>query len=100
LHRLLGATAEEVHQVAREFLPLDRATVLVYRPREAAPVGGGPDALRRILRETVTPAPAPPRAIHLPEDGRVAGAFTEQGVEDGVHFFELPNGVRVVVEPR
>lgn len=101
LDRLLSAGAEAVQRVAAAYLDLELATALVYRPRSAPALGLGMAELReRLARAGATATPVrgeePPGRPTPRGVGRPASA----GVEDGVHFFELPDGSRVAVKPR
>jgi zinc protease len=85
LAQLLSASTEDLRAAAERTLGAELGTVLLYRP-ETAP---GLDTTSASLgRELFRPRPAiSPRA-------------TPDSVEDGVHVYTAPNGVRIVVEPR
>ena len=93
--------ADEVARVARDYLALDRSTVLVYRPESAEPLGWTADVLEELVTDAsaASEAVAGRRATSVPVPSRRASA-TAQGVEDGVHFYELPSGVRAAIQPR
>ncbi len=101
LARLLDAGAEEVRRVAAEYLELELGTALVYRPRSAPALGVGAAELRqrlahagataRPVRMEEPPGTPAPRGVGRPE---------LTGVEDGVHFFDLPDGTHVAIKPR
>lgn len=67
LDRLLAAPAADVQRVAQEYLALDRATVLLYRPDAAKPLGWSADELESMLTGAAASVPAPKR------EGPVAG---------------------------
>lgn len=99
---IAAATPADLARVAREYLALDRSTVLFYRPASSAPLGWGPAELEARLRKadatataTAVPGPRYPAPPAVPSAGPAA-----EGVEDGVHFYTLANGVRVAVKPR
>ncbi|HEX9106913.1 MAG TPA: insulinase family protein, partial [Longimicrobiales bacterium] len=99
--RLLAATAEDVHRVAREYLDLDAATVLVYRPRSAPALGlGAADLRERLVAASATAEPV--RIVEATGEpaARGLGRPLPVGSEDGVAFFELPDGTRLGVKPR
>ncbi|HEX7119240.1 MAG TPA: pitrilysin family protein [Longimicrobiales bacterium] len=110
--RLLGryaqaigeATREELGRVARDYLTLDRSTVLVYRPDSAGALGWDAAELEARATRTALPAPAAgPEARDADAPAVVAqrrGAAVAAGVEDGVHFYEMASGVRLAVKPR
>lgn len=128
--RLLGnyaraiaeATPNDLTRVARDHLSLDRSALLVYRPASAEPLGWSADELAARLAGMPVAGPrgapatgssaVPPdsAASAAAESGvTVSGAAAPaapapapvaDGVEDGVHFYTLANGVRVAVKPR
>lgn len=101
LERLMSAGAEDVRRVARDYLDLDTATVLLYRPRSAAALGLGAGELRQRL-ETAGSKAGPVRSEHAPDEPptRPPGRAAPVAVEDGVHFFVLDDGTHVAIQPR
>ncbi len=95
--------AEAVTRVARDYLALDRSTVLVYRPASAEPLDWTPAGLEALIADAAAAPSAsagrPAASVPLTAPSRHVPA-TALGVEDGVHFYELPNGVRVAIQPR
>lgn len=105
LDRLGAVTVAEVRRAAEEYLALDRTTVLAYRPNTTQTAGWDAAALEEILTNAAgsagaatevevaggqrVEAPVPSPAVALPS-----------GVEDGVHFYEMANGVRLAIKPR
>jgi zinc protease len=105
MDRLLSATPGDVQRVAREYLALDRATVLVYRPQGAEALGWTAEEVEAMLREAAAAGarvavPGWVEEAGVGKGGRLDAAYQEAGYEDGVHFYELSNGVRVAIKPR
>lgn len=115
LEQVLSVTVEDLRRVADRYLSLDRATVLEYRPESAGPSGRDAEWLDAHLREArkarevaeVRPVETGGRVPTTERGGgetRVAAGppsvAKAAGVEDGVHFYELANGVQVAVKPR
>jgi zinc protease len=88
----------DVQQVARQYLTLPRASVFLYHPEDARPLGYSSIELARQLT-TVTTAVAP---IVAPTGGtgRAPNRVVREQVEDGVHFFRTAAGVPIVIKPR
>lgn len=101
LERLMATTVEDLHRVAETYLDLDLATLLVYRPREAPPLGVDAPTLRAVLgqaaatarpvRESEPPELPVPLELAPPRPVRV---------EDEVHLYDLADGTRLAVKPR
>jgi zinc protease len=116
LDRIFALTPSDLHRVANEYLALERATVLVYRPETAEALGWDADRLGEIIRQATRGESTPPREALVPgeageapvpgEAGSVVprhaprAALEPAGTEDGVHFYELPSGVRLAIKPR
>jgi zinc protease len=108
LDRIFAVTTDDLRRVAREYLDLDRATLLVYHPESAEPLGWGVDRLAEVVEAARTgegggAAVVAPRVV--PEATPAVTtpprpALELAGAEDGVHFYELPNGVRLALKPR
>jgi len=101
LDRLLEASAQEVQRVAAEYLAPDQATALVYRPRGAPPLGLDAAELHlRLVEAGRTARPVVGEQAGGPTPLRAALPPRPTGEEDGVHFYELPDGTHVAVKPR
>ncbi|MBI4409039.1 MAG: insulinase family protein, partial [Gemmatimonadetes bacterium] len=127
LDRLMSARAHEVQRVAQDYLALDLATVLVYRPEAAPGLGLSAESLEQALRgarasasalapAAVSPSgrcgdaahqrasPGPPQPPPAPQRDRqersAASAPSARASEDGVFLYDLPNGVRIAIKPR
>ncbi|HEX6938976.1 MAG TPA: pitrilysin family protein [Longimicrobiales bacterium] len=109
--RAIGeATRDDVVRVARDYLALDRSALLVYRPASAEVLGwGAADVEARAAagaaeapgrRDAAAAAAESAEASAAPRPGVARGRASAAGVEDGVYFYDLPNGVRVAVKPR
>ncbi|HEX7051520.1 MAG TPA: pitrilysin family protein [Longimicrobiales bacterium] len=100
LARLFAATPDDLRRVARRYLTPERAALLVYRPESAEPVGAPevPSAkgVPRGRARTEQAQPATRTRSRTPPGGPAVAA----GFEDGVHFYELANGVRIAIKPR
>jgi zinc protease len=98
LERLLSVTADQVHDVARRYLVPDYAGVVVYRPRHAAPVADGPDAMRAVLDASTTDALAvsPPRTPSPLLATPAVAAALEQEIER-VRVYRAPSGLPILV---
>ncbi len=97
LEHMLGATHEQIVDVAQRHLSDDAAGVVVYRPNGSAPVARDTDAMREALTSTA----AGPLAATTPYAARPsAGAPpmpTVDRVEAGVHVFRTSGGVPILV---
>lgn len=112
LDRIRAATVDELRRVAGEYLDLERATVLAYRPDAAPPLGWDAATLLQMLRGAAPagmPAATPPAGgTEAPGAAAPVGgvetalgrAMARRGAENGVHFFELEGGSTIVVMPR
>lgn len=113
LDRLLATTVEDLQRVAAQYLGLEQATVLLYRPASSPALVGTADEIEGMITAASTRKADSAGAVEAHasvsadspvhrEDERLAGAapFHEVRVEDGVHLFELANGVRVGIKPR
>jgi zinc protease len=108
LRRAFAVTPAQLHEVAQRYLDPDALTMLVYRPRGAAPFAADADAARERVfggaaaaadvagvsaQHAAGPAAAPPRA----RPARLAPSR----VEDGVHMYAVDDGgARIIVKPR
>jgi zinc protease len=100
LDRALSVTHDELRDVARRYLQPDRATLLLYRPGTAPAFTTEPDAVYARLFGGA-PAAAPETSVPLAiTSARAAPRLDADRVEDGVHFYVLADGARVVVKPR
>ena len=104
LDRVLAVTADELRRAACQWLAPERANVLVYRPVSAPALGWtAADVAARLAAVEPTSRPAVPPGPDT-QPGRPSAtarpAFTRDGVEDGVHFYHLSNGVRIAIKPR
>lgn len=104
LDRVLAVTGDELRRAACRWLAPERANVLVYRPTTAPALGWRADDLAARLAaarpsgEAAAAPPVPPPAPAAP--AAVRSPLTREGVEDGVHFYRLANGCRIVIKPR
>jgi zinc protease len=99
--RILATSAEEVQRVATEYLSLEQATLLVYRPDAAAPLGWDAAGLAAELAGSA-PAPQPPTPELAPRRTNGRGGARISGVreEDDTRFYTLESGATIVVKPR
>src|SRR5690606_12911901 len=103
LDRLLAVTGDELRRAACRWLAPERANVLVYRPASAPTLGwsAGDLAARLAAVEPITGPAVPPGPTQPTRPSATARpAFIREGVEDGVHFYRLGNGVRIAIKPR
>lgn len=122
LDRIFAVTTDDLHRVAREYLDLDRATLLVYRPDESAPLGWDAERLGKVIEAAregkgsgmageaaraaaeaahpAAPAATTPAAPSAPPAARPRAPLEPAGIEDDIHFYELPSGVRLALKPR
>lgn len=101
LERVMAADAEDLVRVAREYLALDRATVLVYRPADSPSPGWSSVSLEALLSDVAgPPSGRPADRPSAPPASAVPAAWTATGWEDGVHFYDLPGGVKAAILPR
>ncbi len=105
LERVMATTEDDLRRVAARHLRLDDATVLVYRPNDAEPLGWTGDALHALLAKAAArpaasvAAPAPPAPAVAPAAAQASTARAGR-LADGVHFYELEGGTPLVVRPR
>jgi zinc protease len=108
LDQLLAVTREDVQRVARDWLALDLASVLVYRPATSPALGWSAAELPAVL-DAVEGAEADGGTERAAAGSGPAGQASRQvrpprlepdHVEDGVHFYHLPNGARIAIKPR
>ncbi|HEY8467990.1 MAG TPA: pitrilysin family protein [Longimicrobiales bacterium] len=109
LDQLLAVTREDVQRVARDWLSLDRASVLVYRPATSPALGWSADGLPAVLGATDGGEPeggaARADAGNMPAGPAIRQVrrpprLEPDHVEDGVHFYHLANGARIAIKPR
>ena len=103
LDRLLAVTGDELRRAACRWLAPERANVLVYRPASAPTLGwsAGDLAARLAAVEPITGPAVPPGPTQPTRPSATARpTFIREGVEDGVHFYRLGNGVRIAIKPR
>lgn len=122
LEEILSADVDDLRRVARRHLSLERATVLEYRPEGARPSGrdeGWWEGIKAKAKAKVEAGEV--LGVGVEEvvgrgvgggvgvrveiggeggGGRGGGDAVPMGVEDGVHFYELVNGARLVIKPR
>jgi zinc protease len=104
--RLMALEPGDLADVAGRYLQPQQGGALLYRPRDAAPIGLDADALLEQITDAATSAPA--TAIASAEDahassfplspatGIIGGPELERR-DDDVHIFRLDGGMRVVV---
>ena len=92
-------STDDVIAAADKYLALERAAIFSYRPTADAPLGWSADRLHAQLGRV---SPVIPEAAPLPRanGGRQPISPEREGVEDNVHFYRTPGGVRIVVKPR
>lgn len=100
LARIMATSADDVRAMADRWLDPDHASMVVYRPRNAAPLAGSAAAARALL-DSGGPA-APPiagRATVTPvaDDGPSPVLEYE---ENGVHVYRTERGLPILVRPR
>ena len=99
--RALTVGPDELRDVARRYLPLDHAGVVVYRPRGASAVAADARAMRAALeRSDPDPLPpSPPRTadpvLSIPRATPVREAEVQ-----GVRVYRTANGVPILVRRR
>ena len=99
--RLLTVGRADLQDVARRYLPLDRAGIVVYRPRSAPPAAADADAMRSMLQKTHADPlpPSPPRAA-VPALSTPSGVPAREDETQGVHVYRTANGVPILVRQR
>ena len=97
LERLLTATPGQVTDVVRRYLHLDRAAVVVYRPRASERVADSPRTMRGLLSGgAVEPlAQIPPR--QAAPGPTTPPTPTLEREEDGVRVYRTPHGTPILV---
>src|SRR5687767_16001122 len=91
LERLLTAEPVQVHEAARRYLTPDRAGLVVYRPRLAAPFASSGEEARTLLRQAPAyPLPATPPRVAAP--GARTAPPTLERREAGVHVHRTTDG--------
>ena len=99
--QLLTVDPDRLHDVARRYLSLDRAGVVVYRPRASAVVADDAGAMRGLLKKAHgAPLPAtPPRAPAAVLE-RPLGAPAFESETEGVRVYRSGNGVPILIRHR
>lgn len=101
LDRAMAVDRDALVRVAEEYLALDRATVLVYRPAGAPALGWSSAGLEEILGDVAgPPAGRPTERPAEPPASSAPAAWTPTAREDDVHFYDVADGVRVAIRPR
>ena len=96
---LLAVDAAQVTAAARRWLDPEQVSIVAYRPRGTAPLGGDPAAVRARL-EAARPAPLEPTPPSLAAPALVGrGARLERTV-DGVQIFRTTEDVPILVRRR
>ncbi|MBA3891381.1 MAG: insulinase family protein [Gemmatimonadaceae bacterium] len=98
LARVLATTAEDVRAAAEEWLVPDRASLMVYRPRSAAPFAEDAPAARALLDSLDAPQVTPvdaPRLVPLAPRPVDPPAFERE--EAGVRVYRTARGLSVLV---
>lgn len=96
---LVGTDVARLTDVAQRWLDPEQASLVVYRPRNAEPLGSDAAAVRALL-EAPGVAPleqSPPRvapAVVVPTPAAL------ERVVDGIHVFRTAAGVPILVQPR
>jgi len=99
--RLLTVTADELRDVARRYLSLDRGGVVVYRPHASPVIAADAGAMRALLRGAQGTAlpPAPPRTA-VPPLAAVSGGTIRERETEGVGVYHTANGVPILIRQR
>ena len=95
--QLLAVTTHDLQRVARTYLPLERAALLLYRPTAAQPVAASVDGISPLLATAAasdTPPPPP-----LAPVVRAPRAARRVGKEADVRFYDTEGGASVAVLP-
>jgi zinc protease len=100
LDRALAVTHDELNEAARRYLQPERATLLLYRPTTAPTFGAEPAAVFERVFGGAPVSTAEPDVQLPPTPARPAHRLEPERIEDGVHFYVLADGARVVVKPR
>jgi zinc protease len=101
IERIAILRTEDLHRVAREYLPFDRSALLVYRPRTADTDALDPARVKELIARVTPPATrlshraATPLASPATRTARAPGR-----VEDDVHFYALDGAGSLVIRPR
>lgn len=98
LEGLLGASRDDVVEVARRWLPDDAAGVVIYRPSSAEEVAPDAGAFRGLLDWTPRPEPLAAAAPHVAHREGVPGAKAVfEREEAGVRVYRTATGVPILV---
>ena len=99
--QLLTVGPEQLREVARRYLSLDRAGVVVYRPRKAPAVVTDGRAMRTLLDKTrPDPLPASPPRVAVPVLSAPLGAPAREMESQGVRVYRTSNGVPILIRQR
>ncbi len=96
---LFAVTPAQVADVARRWLDPDQASVVVYRPRGAAPLAPDAAAVRTLL-DAGRPAPLDPSDPPIGAPAVVGRGARLETVVDDVHLYRTAHDVPVLVRPR
>jgi zinc protease len=98
--KFMSTTTADVQRVAEQYLAMDRAGVVLYRPEASAAVASDTEAMLRILdaKSALPLEPLPSRRIAPPSAGGPAPAFDRQ--EAGVSVFRARTGLPVLVRSK
>jgi zinc protease len=96
--RIAALTARDLADTAARYLPVDRAALFLYRPKQAPALGLGVDDLSNALRKA---APWPVTAPSLSTTPPAKAVKVNQArIEDKVAFYEAGGGVSIVIKRR
>ncbi len=98
LERIQSATAADLVNLAGACLPLDSATVLLYRPDSARSVGA--EAVEEALQRMPSPVARPGAPSTRPVPKRLNAPARRTAVDGDVEDWVLDDGARCVILPR
>lgn len=114
--RMLSLSADDVHRVAEQYLDPEQLSVVSYRPTGAEPLATDTAELRDMLRSMDGEGSdvVLPHSFHTPVDAPLVSSEAQNrsavvhdaqmlrpsSVDDGVHIYQLPNGLAALVMPR
>ena len=105
LARALAVTPHELHDVAQRYLDPGALTLLLYRPSSAPVYAKQPlivhDRLFKLPHSATATDATRASTSSATAPAVVRNRLPRQRIEDGVHFYVVPeSGVRIVVKPR
>jgi zinc protease len=100
MEKFMRVTADQVRDVAKRYVNEEQASVLVYRPNSAAPLGADAPAIRKRLSSA---KPAPLAASNPSPALELRGhemTLVSKGAVSGVQEFSYGSGVSILVKRR